>query len=351
MLDDMPNQMNPMLITPLSSQDFDNANMVVWSEWSQWSSCVDKNGVCDPSRLHSRLRKCVSQNTGEKVDISHCKSRFNMHDLALELDDCSKSCSQQQQQQAPSDSHIMSDAPSVIATAPSVFSNDSPSSMMPSFTQTNNNNKPKMSAITAASNKDSNSNSNSNSGSNLVDVYTPSNSVPPTGSSEVNLSAQSASSLGTSSLVSPNQAPTTEGARSGTVSEQNSVISSTLMPQLVDQPPRVDLNNNQQQQLSQMSCSNCTSDEICLLLMQQKVPFCAKMKNRSDESGCFGWCKAQNQLCQPVGQNAFKCIHDSECLAEEWRCNDSACIPLSKRCDGHSNCYDNSDERDCPAIR
>lgn len=343
----MPNQMNPMLITPLSSQDFDNANMVVWSEWSQWSSCVDKNGVCDPSRLHSRLRKCVSQHTGEKVDVSHCKSRFNMHDLALELDDCSKSCSQQQQQQ-PSDSHIMSDAPSVIATAPSVFgnNNESPSPMMPSFTQTNSNNKPKMSAITAASSKDS----NSNSGGSLVDVYTPSNSLAPTGSSEVNLSAQSSSTLGTSSLV-VNQAITTEGARSGTVSaEPNSVISSTLMPQLVDQPAHVDL-NNQQQQLSQMSCSNCTSDEICLLLMQQKVPFCAKMKNRSDESGCFGWCKAQNQLCQPVGQNAFKCIHDSECLAEEWRCNDSACIPLSKRCDGHSNCYDNSDERDCPAIR
>lgn len=97
-----------------------------------------------------------------------------------------------------------------------------------------------------------------------------------------------------------------------------------------------------------MSCSNCTSDEICLLLVQQKVPFCAKVKDRRDESGCGGWCKAQSQLCQPVGANAFKCIHDSECLPDEWRCHDSACIPLSKRCDGHSNCYDSSDERDCP---
>ncbi|XP_028966427.1 uncharacterized protein LOC100901530 [Galendromus occidentalis] len=35
------------------------------------------------------------------------------------------------------------------------------------------------------------------------------------------------------------------------------------------------------------------------------------------------------------------------CHADEWRCGNSQCIPNTNRCDGHTNCYDSSDERDC----
>jgi len=38
---------------------------------------------------------------------------------------------------------------------------------------------------------------------------------------------------------------------------------------------------------------------------------------------------------------------EEKCLSEEWRCLDSLCIPLSKRCDGHFNCFDESDEYNC----
>lgn len=41
------------------------------------------------------------------------------------------------------------------------------------------------------------------------------------------------------------------------------------------------------------------------------------------------------------------CEQEDRCLEDEWKCLNSQCIPFNKRCDGHMNCYDSSDEENC----
>lgn len=50
----------------------------------------------------------------------------------------------------------------------------------------------------------------------------------------------------------------------------------------------------------------------------------------------------------PSNSLLLKDIVEEACLeSEEWKCGDGLCIPKEKRCDGHFNCYDHSDEFDC----
>jgi hypothetical protein len=44
---------------------------------------------------------------------------------------------------------------------------------------------------------------------------------------------------------------------------------------------------------------------------------------------------------------ARRCLDASQCLVDEWKCRNGLCIPEEKRCDGHFNCYDHTDEMDC----
>jgi len=368
-------------LAPASSQELPSGGQpqeaagsaVVWSAWSQWSSCVDKNGFCDPQRLHSRLRKCVDQRTGEKVDAGQCRQRFNMQDQELEVSDCAAQCAGSPSSSsssslggAPSqsslaDPSLMSDAPQGPQTAPSVMLAGVGSAPTPTGQEPAGQAALSSFLLPAALGGQS----PASSGRALPAPLPLPLPLPPAGQSSSlggSSSAQAAGDkkrllldhlehLGSTERVLVQQQQQT-AANSLSLAESSSPLPQ-MQPPASLQPNGDQAQQQQQQQQAQMSCSNCTSDEICLLLVEQKVPFCAKVKDRQDESGCGGWCEqTSGQLCQPLGggSNAFKCIHDSECLADEWRCHNSACIPLSKRCDGHSNCYDNSDERDCPAI-
>jgi len=94
-------------------------------------------------------------------------------------------------------------------------------------------------------------------------------------------------------------------------------------------------------------CGECLPNEVCVALGDDLVPVCREMIDPSDPTGCGGHCKLNTEVCHRLQKGSYRCLDDSKCLDEEWRCGNNLCIPLVKRCDGHFNCYDHTDEFDC----
>lgn len=65
---------------------------------------------------------------------------------------------------------------------------------------------------------------------------------------------------------------------------------------------------------------------------------------RVDDINCIKVTRSQHQSLQIED---CVCEKTYKCLESEWQCLNTQCIPLSKRCDGHMNCFDSSDEKNC----
>lgn len=94
-------------------------------------------------------------------------------------------------------------------------------------------------------------------------------------------------------------------------------------------------------------CHQCHEGEICFMSGKETTPHCVKPKDPQDPRGCGGWCSGPNELCRRLDNVVFHCVDDSECLHDEWQCSNGLCIPEQRRCDGHFNCYDMTDEYNC----
>ncbi|XP_076243137.1 uncharacterized protein LOC143184644 [Calliopsis andreniformis] len=95
-------------------------------------------------------------------------------------------------------------------------------------------------------------------------------------------------------------------------------------------------------------CDDCLAGEVCVALVDEEVPTCRIGIDREDPTGCAGFCLINKQKCHRLDVDAFRCVEiEHYCLDDEWTCSNTLCIPLEKRCDGHMNCYDHSDEYNC----
>ncbi|KAL0102738.1 hypothetical protein PUN28_018207 [Cardiocondyla obscurior] len=95
-------------------------------------------------------------------------------------------------------------------------------------------------------------------------------------------------------------------------------------------------------------CDDCLQGEVCVALADEEVPICRTPVDLDDPTGCAGFCLVSKQKCHRLDVDAFRCVEaEHYCLDDEWTCSNTLCIPLDKRCDGHMNCYDHSDEYDC----
>ncbi|CAL4090731.1 unnamed protein product, partial [Meganyctiphanes norvegica] len=108
-----------------------------------------------------------------------------------------------------------------------------------------------------------------------------------------------------------------------------------------------EMDNNNNNKSDKGVCGSCLPDEVCVGLQAEAYPTCRQPIDTADPTGCGGLCIMDSEVCQALGHRAFSCHSASQCLHDEWRCTDGLCIPHIKRCDGHMNCYDQSDEQHC----
>lgn len=98
---------------------------------------------------------------------------------------------------------------------------------------------------------------------------------------------------------------------------------------------------------SRRPCHECYAGEICLLRLGELMPYCVPVKDSGDSSSCGGWCNGPFELCDKLDKLTYQCIDQTECLLTEWKCGSGLCIPKERRCDGHFNCFDSTDELNC----
>ncbi|XP_044011875.1 putative uncharacterized protein DDB_G0282499 isoform X2 [Aphidius gifuensis] len=156
-------------------------------------------------------------------------------------------------------------------------------------------------------------------------------------------------SIGISTTLPPPTTSTTMKAMTTTTAASTTTTTTTTMLPLIPETMTTIIIEKQETTIKPYLnitryCDDCYDGEVCVALAGDKVPICRPGKDPNDPTGCSGLCIINKERCHRLDENAFRC---ESCEEGEWRCTDSLCIPSVKRCDGHWNCYDHSDEDNC----
>lgn len=299
-----------------------------WAPWSSWSDCYwtdsrDSRGSGSMVRLRSRVC-ALDGGRGRALDGPEpCLLRLPSAGSPIEFEACTQS-------------HPAPGAP----TAATILIQDTVVALNPA--------KPSQPASTSSTTSPAPSSTTASTAarlppptpSTLLATPTPSSVIPPSSPS----SSPSPSLSSTApSLQSTKVTPTPS-------SEPNpSPFSMTtlLVPVLVTERPTTTSSTTVASRREPRRCDECLPGEVCVALGEESVPRCHAVKDPLDPTGCGGHCKLNFEFCQRLDVDAFRCVDDSVCLPGEWRCGNQLCIPLVKRCDGHFNCYDHTDEHGC----
>ncbi|KAJ1532050.1 hypothetical protein ONE63_000681 [Megalurothrips usitatus] len=292
-----------------------------WAPWSAWSECYwtgsrDSRGSGTMVRLRSRAC-ALDGGRGRALDGPEpCLLRLPSAGSHFEMEACPQS---QPAPGAPTAATILIQD-TVVALSPAKPSVASTNTPPTAVTPTTTTARPATTSSSLSATLTSSS----------VITSLPSPSPSPSSSSP---SVLSATKVTPTPSAEPNPSPFS--------------MTTLLVPVIVTERPTTTSTTTAASRREPRHCDECVAGEVCVALGEEQVPRCHPVKDPQDPTGCGGHCKLNFEFCQRLDVDAFRCVDDSVCLPGEWRCGNQLCIPLVKRCDGHFNCYDHTDEHNC----
>lgn len=97
-------------------------------------------------------------------------------------------------------------------------------------------------------------------------------------------------------------------------------------------------------------------------ILPSRIPLTASSPVANDDHPCQRWNGGCSHICVSLGKSTSGCLCPAglvfgdvrnrscvEALDCEFRCRSGECLPMSRRCNNHKDCSDNSDEEGCEA--
>ncbi|XP_013794618.1 uncharacterized protein LOC106478607 [Limulus polyphemus] len=347
-----------------------------WSLWSQWSSCLHNNH-CDPNITRKRSRHCQSA-FGKEMVLSNeaCKWQGG---FSVEEHECVCHPSDVSTEWLPKTINANTlysiTSPNSVTTTETTTVNQSSTTKLQTPTTIQSYTKfwITTTARSPTSTQSSTTTRSPTSTQSSTTIRSPTSTQSsttirsPTSTQSSTTIRSPASTQSSTTIRSPASTQSSTTTRPPTNTQFSTTQTSTAIhistaPDTVSVPPVTTTKgttrlNPMPSTLNKPSdnsavnnrrpCHKCSTGEICLLRPGEIVPYCIAVRETGSSKDCGGWCNGSFELCKKLDNITYQCIDQTECLFNEWKCGNGLCIPEERRCDGHFNCYDDTDELDC----